>query len=181
MTWNPFLPGLAKEDYERQARQRDAAEELLIAAVADGTYTEIDGAQSPTTTKIRELLGLDRQLEMNSNWALTSQQWRCPCCNRDKSDISRVARTGRIVCKLVVHHDHMKEALKQSFQEEFIRANGHEPSQDGYDLVTRMGGAWAAHADVLVCEDCNNADAKGKRLVNAPRYFSFAPNLIRRP
>lgn len=177
MQRNPFMPGESMEAHQERARISADAEDVLIGAIADGRYTEIDGAFSPLTQKIVALHGT-RQLEMHSQWILTPQSWICPCCKRSKLEISRLSKSGRIVCKLVVHHDHMKAALEEAFRDEFIGANGHQPAQDGYDLVARMGHAWAAHDDVLVCEDCNNADSAARRHVGAPRHFTFSPTQI---
>jgi hypothetical protein len=46
-------------------------------------------------------------------------------------------------------------------------------------LVEKMGVAFAAYAEVLICEDCNNADTEAKRAVDAPTYFSFSPGQIK--
>lgn len=40
--------------------------------------------------------------------------------------------------------------------------------------------AFAAYAEVLVCEDCNNADTEAKKLAGSPSYFSFSIGQIRR-
>ena len=176
---NPFMRGEGEEFQKERAKAVAVAEAELVAAIASGTFTDLDGGQSLMTRRIAAHHRCD-QIEMNSNWVLTKQSWICPCCRRDKFAISRMAKARRIVCKLVVHHDHMKDALKDAFRDEYLEAKGHAPAQDGYDLVERMGKAWAAHDDVLLCEDCNNAEGKAKRVVRAPRHFTFATGQIAR-
>ncbi|MCW0422137.1 hypothetical protein NB713_000080 [Xanthomonas sacchari] len=128
--------------------------------------------------KIKHHHRLD-DVEMNSHWIGCSQEWTCPCCGRSKFQISRIGRKQQILAKLVIHHDHMGEALQAAFHAAFVKAGTTVEQINGYRLVERMGSAFAAYEEILVCEDCNNADAEAKKLLTAPSYFSFSVGQIR--
>jgi hypothetical protein len=64
--------------------------------------------------------------------------------------------------------------LKAEFHEAFERAGTDVEQIDGQRLVERTGSAFAAYEEVLVCEDCNNADTEAKKQITAPRFFSFS-------
>jgi rubredoxin len=117
--------------------------------------------------------------EMNSHWVASSQTWVCPCCERSKYSISRLGNKNQILAKLVIRHDHMSQALEAAFRRAFERAGTTAPQGEGQQLVERIASAFAAYPDVLVCEDCNNADTEAKKLAGAPDYFSFSIGQIR--
>ena len=162
------------EPLEYQAMQslREEALSVLVASVQAGEITSLDGCDSPLSKKIKDHHRL-QDFEMNTNWIGSSQEWICPCCNRTKFQISRPGQMNQILAKLVVHHDHMGEALEEAFHVTFKLAGTNTVQTHGRRLVERIGDAFAAFEEVLVCEDCNNADTKAKKLVNTPRFFSF--------
>lgn len=151
----------------------------IVKSVKDGDITSLDGVESPLSERIRARHGAT-DFEMNSNWVGSSQNWICPCCDRSKFQVARVGNKGQILAKLVVHHDHMGEAMKAAFHRAFVVAGTDVEQVDGLRLVQRMGAAFAAYAEVLICEDCNNADAKAKQFAGSPEYFSFSLGQIRR-
>jgi rubredoxin len=151
---------------------------LLVECVDHGEITCLDSCNSPVSRVIKEHHRAT-VFEMNSNWVSSPQDWRCPCCGRSKLQISRVGQHGQILAKSVVHHDHMGEVLRQAFNIQFVAAGTNLEQVDGLELVRRMSLAFAAYDEVLVCEDCNNADAHAKRLVEIPRDFSFSIGQIR--
>jgi hypothetical protein len=157
---------------------RQEALDVLIASVNAGEITSLDGIDSPMSRRIKAFHGCD-EIDMNSNWICSSQAWTCPCCGRDKFQISRIGSQRQIVAKLVVHHDHMGDALQTAFYSEFEAAGTNTAQVEGRRLVERMGVAFAAYEEVLVCEDCNNADTKALKLVGKPIFFSFSPGQIR--
>ncbi|GAA4417991.1 hypothetical protein GCM10011450_09430 [Advenella faeciporci] len=152
-------------DYEKEAADRACALELAIQCINDGTLTLLDGPNSPLSRQIKLYHGLDT-FEMNGNWIGTAQDWRCPCCNRSKFEISRVGNKKQILAKLVEHHDHMSEALKDAFHQVFVNTKISQHTSTGLALVERMATAFAAYDRVLVCEDCNNADTRAKTLLS---------------
>lgn len=163
---------------EEQESLRHEALKILVASVGAGEITCLDGVDSPLSKRIKALHKRDA-FEMNSNWIGTSQDWTCPCCGRDKYRVSRVGKQRQILAKLVVHHDHMGEVLKLAFHAAFEAAGTDVAQINGRRLVERIGTAFAAYEEVLVCEDCNHADADAKKLVGAPASFSFSIGQIR--
>lgn len=162
---------------ERESLRQEALA-ILIASVNAGEFTGLDGVNSPLSKQIKAHHQCD-DFEMNSNWICSSQSWICPCCNRSKFETSRIGKQGQILAKLVVHHDHMSEALKAAFHAEFEAAGTDTAQIDGRLLVERIGVAFAAYQEVLVCEDCNNADTEAKKLASTPAFFSFSIGQIR--
>ncbi|MFD2641330.1 hypothetical protein [Pseudomonas japonica] len=159
-------------DNSREVEQarKEKALEVALECVKDGTLTSIDSIESPLSKKIKEFHGRDT-FEINSHWIEMSQLWFCPCCERDKFGISRVGNKGQVLAKLVVHHDHIADALKAAFNKVFVEFSVSKPTLTGLSLVDRLAEGFATYSPVLVCEDCNNADAKAKRAI-ADRYGS---------
>lgn len=166
-------------DLDQLQAKREDALAVLVECVNAGEITSLDGVQSPTSLKIKDHHKVD-DFEMNSHWIGSSQDWACPCCGRSKFQVSRLGKKQQILAKLVIHHDHMGEALQAAFHAAFVQAGTGVEQIDGFRLVERMGHAFAAYEEVLVCEDCNNADTEAKKLVTAPPYFSFSIGQIRR-
>lgn len=162
---------------EHDSALRSEALNALVESINTGEITSLDGVESPLSKQISALHGLSH-FEMNSNWICSSQEWICPCCARSKLQISRKGKKGQILAKLVIHHDHMGEAMEVAFNSAFENAGTDVAQVDGRRLIERMGRAFAAHEEVLICEDCNNADAEAKKRVSAPQYFSFSPGQI---
>jgi rubredoxin len=158
---------------------RDEAMLAIAESVKDGQITSLDGTESPLSKRICAKHEATN-FEMNSNWVGSSQDWICPCCSRSKFQISRLGKKGQVLAKLVIHHDHMNDALEAEFHRAFAEAGTSVEQIDGWRLVERMRDAFAAHAEVLVCEDCNNADAEAKKLVGAAKLFSFSLGQIKR-
>lgn len=165
-------------DYEQIQRLRTEALKILIESINVGEVTGLDGVDSPLSQQIRTIHGVE-QFEMNANWMGSSQLWVCPCCSRSKPEISRVGKKGQILAKPVIHHDHMGQAMKEAFHAAFKSAGTAVEQTHGLKLVDRIGIAFAAFEEVLICEDCNNADAEAKKIVSAPRFFSFSITQIR--
>lgn len=177
MKWCLEHPGPYTLNEEIELRKEAMA--ALVESVKTGDITSLDGVESPLSERIRARHGVT-DFEMNSNWVGSSQDWICPCCGRSKFQVSRVGKKGQILAKLVVHHDHMGEAMKAAFHSAFEVAGTRVEQIDGWRLVERMGDAFAAYAEVLVCEDCNNADTEAKKIAGSPSYFSFSIGQIRR-
>ncbi|AHG43685.1 hypothetical protein N018_22415 [Pseudomonas syringae CC1557] len=138
---------------------------LAIEGINDGSIDSLDGIGSPLSSKIQAHHGVSL-FEMNRNWVETAQYWRCPCCARGKFEISRVGGKRQILAKLVEHHDHMADALKAAFNKAFVVSGTDQPTHTGLALIERMAPAFSAYPSVLVCEDCNNADAAAKKIIS---------------
>ncbi|MBO9356915.1 hypothetical protein GG851_23245 [Bordetella petrii] len=159
-------------DYEEMVARRAHAVELAIQCINDGTLTLLDGPDSPLSRQIKSHHGLGT-FEMNGNWIGSSQDWQCPCCDRNKFEISRAGNKEQILAKLVIHHDHMSDALKAAFRKVFIDTQTSRHTSTGLALVERMATTFAAYDPVLVCEDCNNADAHAKALLSQHDKINF--------
>lgn len=154
------------------------AAKMLAEDVNSGFVTAIDGVDSPTSREMRAHHSAS-DFEMNSNWMKSSQSWTCPCCSRSKFQISRLGKKRQIVAKLVVHHDHMGEAMQEAFHEAFVSSGMKEAQVAGNRLVEHIGVAFAAYEETLICEDCNNADTEAKKQIKSPKYFSFSVRQIK--
>lgn len=94
---------------------------------------------------------------LRAGFLLTPSWWRCPACLRDKLEIVRLTQSGTIYCRIVHHHDHTSDIEPGTFHRFGMRKR---------------------FATVAMCEDCNFADAKAKKLIGAPDWFSFSPREI---
>ena len=166
-------------DHEQSQALGQRALELLVESVNAGEINSLDGVDSPLSQRIKAHHRRTK-FEMNSNWIGASQSWTCPCCARSKFQISRIGKKSQILAKLVIHHDHMGEAMEAAFHAEFVKAGTSVEQVEGKRLVERMGGAFAAYDEVLICEDCNNADTQAKKEVGSPQFFSFSISQIQR-
>lgn len=150
----------------------------LAEDVNAGRITNLDGSRSPLGVRIRDFWR-GGEFEMDDNWVLLPQDWRCPCCLRSKFEITRIGRAGQILAKIVSHHDHMRSAPEHEFYAAFKGDRSSAEYKRGYDLVMRLHDHFCAFDDVLVCEDCNNADSKAAKEVSAPENFSFSVEQMR--
>jgi rubredoxin len=170
---------------ENEVRRIDANDELrsealsrIVESVKNGEIISLDGIDSPLSNELRLLHNLS-DFEMNSNWILSAQDWHCPCCERSKIQVSRQGNKGQILAKLVLHHDHMGEVMQSAFHAAFASSGSDVAQVDGLKLVERLGVAFAAYEEVLICEDCNNADAEAKKVSKTPKDFSFSIGQIK--
>ena len=161
----------AGEENDRVLRAEALA--VLVESIKAGEVTTLDGAGSPQTRRI-SAYHRRSELEMTDNWVLSAQNWSCPGCGRSKFQISRTGTGDQILAKSVIHHDHMRDALLFEFHATAASTRAGEQEASGLEWVNRLKDAFAAFDDVLVCEDCNNADAAAAKLVGSPKYFSFS-------
>lgn len=147
--------------------------------VAAGHLTSLDGTRSPLGRRIAALWGR-QDFEMTLNWVLVSQDWICPGCGRGKLEMSRLDQDRRILAKIVEHHDHMIEAPYDLFQAGFAGDRQSSAYDIGVRASWRIGKQLLSFDDTLVCEDCNNVDARAAQKLGAPKKFSFSPAQIRR-
>lgn len=172
------------EEHDRLLRnRRNEAISIAIDCVNDGTLTKIDGPNSVLSCQIKDFFKCNA-IEMNSNWITSSQHWICPCCGRGKFDIAKKGKKEQIVLKLVIHHDHIEDALKAAFERLFIDLKIDTASKTGLFFIERMAPAFSVYDPILICEDCNNADAKAKQWLKENKkanieFHSFSIGQIR--
>lgn len=106
----------------------------------------------------------------NSRWAAKDIFWGCPACRRSKVDIYRKTRRGELYGKVVRHHCHTAELVDEVLRH-FRLDYTHRAKV--FTIIHRFD-------DVEVCEDCNIADARAKKIVGAPHWFSFSAIEIQR-
>jgi rubredoxin len=153
--------------------------QALVAAIAAGEVTIIDGVMSPVSVAISRQLGATL-FDMDSWWIRTPQDWMCPGCGRSKIQIARLNTKGEVMCRLAAHHDHMQDALKRLFQEFSVNRQKVVADQYAEDFAKRSAAMIAAYDPTLICVDCNNADVTAKQTAQAHDDFSFSPQELRR-
>lgn len=168
-----------RADAELVEGRKEMALALLVESINAGEINTLDGVDSPLSERIKAHHGLP-DFDININWIFSSQLWTCPCCGRSKFQISRIGNQRKILAKLVIHHDHMSTALKAAFHKAFEEAGTEQAQTEGQLLVERIGHAFAASPEIMICEDCNNADTVAKKLFDEPRFFSFTIGQIRK-
>jgi rubredoxin len=111
-------------------------------------------------------------------WERTPGDWTCPICGRAKIDLVRPAKSGKVAGKLVEHHDHIELFLREK-RREIQQETEVEPTPGYWEFHEKKLRPFIRRFErILVCEDCNNADASAKAIVGAERYFSFSPTEI---
>lgn len=146
--------------------------------------------------KDNELVGLDSEfsgknlelvkkfsakgMDLNSWWVYTSTSWACPSCKRTKPEIVRLNQHGYLTGHLHEHHDHMSDFVSNEFTR--ISENSEAVVADSLaqKFIARTAPALSAYDSTIICSDCNSADVTAKKIVDAPKFFSFSPNEIGR-
>jgi len=119
-------------------------------------------------------------LDLNQNWALVEQNWRCPGCARYKGEIFRLSSRGILLAKIEEHHDHLRDYVgkraRELFGERWL-AEARPGSGPQTDTLEELVSSFRPE---LVCSECNTADGKAKIILNGkiPKYFSFSPSEI---
>lgn len=152
----------------------DEVEQHVLTRTKDGRWS----AQTRSLLKKFQT----EQLTLNTAWAQTPVNWRCPCCQRDKTEIARLTDNGVLLCQLDWHHDHLSDAAGEIMRNLALRGSDPEIKH-----VRKRACAIALHlierfAPTLLCNDCNAADTAMKALLKpaAPHSFSFTPDEIAR-
>jgi hypothetical protein len=104
------------------------------------------------------------------NFFEVEPRWRCPCCFRAKEEFARLDKSENLLCRLVFHHDHFENCVRDMMDARRRESEWH--------AVCAIENSFIRFAPTLVCEDCNLAEAEAKRIVGAPKDFSFAPHEI---
>ncbi|TWB39004.1 hypothetical protein [Nitrospirillum viridazoti] len=160
--------------------------EYSTGLVADN----FDGYWSITTENI--VSKLDAQgVELNYNWASLPQNWKCPCCNREKKEIAYKNSSGILIAKVASHHDHFIDFINRSFVQS-LGSRWNENGNVNHDVAERLYPTLVAFENVVICEACNQADGKAKQVIalslansdpesvsTVMEYFSFSVDEIR--
>lgn len=182
--WYRALPPKEAKRWSDLRAQRDEfrskADEIdahLREFAARHGVPELDGVTSPQSGRLRQQFNAGR-FNLSPWWAATNPDWCCPACSRGKPDIVRT-EGGALWGHIVAHHDHFRDGLEELMCER-SRLRGKVPADAAArDFVSRFEKGLARFNDVLICGDCNNADAAAKKIVVAPAHFSFSPAEIR--
>jgi rubredoxin len=155
-------------------------EKRLIDDIESGKFRHVDGVMSPLTRRLLRDHGAV-EVDMTEFWMMTSQDWCCPVCKRNKAEIVRKDKNGRLICRLVEHHDHMKDILGKRFSAISATLKGGVVADGAAErFAKRSSSMVSAYNNVVICQDCNNADASAKKAVGTPVDFSFSPGEIAR-
>ena len=135
----------------------------------------LDGVWSGLTHSLMTTYSTDK-IELNKWWALTPQNWKCPSCERTKRQIARLNSSGIVLAKLVSHHDHIKEYIRE-FEREIERSGGTFAFQKQLreHLEKLAHGFFTCFEPTIVCEDCNNIEPEIRKALGLPSYLSLTP------
>jgi len=123
--------------------------------------------------------------EITELWKETPDTWFCPSCMRKKHECSVISKNGVTLKKLVEHHDHMRDYVKQCIK---IMCGSWPKMRDTHtdikdelipyiDLIKSIAQRFP---HTPVCMDCNEIEGKIKIAISADKYFSFSAIEIRR-
>lgn len=139
----------------------------------------IDSEHTLNTQKLVKQFGANG-VDMNINWALRSFDWKCPCCNRSKSQIVRLNKHGDLICHLHEHHDHTPDIAKELFTLASTRKTVVVADKESEKFVKKISNAFESYSPTVVCPDCNSADTSAKKIAQTHMWFSFSPMDIER-
>lgn len=140
----------------------------------------IIGFDSEYTLNTRGLVQQFRAkgVHMNIHWALRSFDWKCPSCNRSKSEIVRPNKHGDLSCQLHEHHDHTPDIAKELFTDASINKVFVVADKTSERFVAKISNAFESYSPTVVCPDCNSADTYAKKAASTHKWFSFSPKDI---
>lgn len=148
--------------------------DILVESIASGELTHLDGVMSPLTVELVKLFNASG-VDMTRWWSFTPQSWKCPACGRQKKDIVRLNNNDQLMCRLVEHHDHMRDLLLTRFRE--ISSSSREVVADemAESFAKRSAAMVSSYDNTIVCDDCNTADGNAKKIAGTHEDFSFSP------
>jgi rubredoxin len=164
-------------DYEEIAADYQKAREDFFAKVSRGDIA-LDGVMSPLTRQLVEHFEADG-VDMTLAWACTPREWECPSCGRAKSNIVRLNSKGQLMCRLVEHHDHMKDLVEREFKLACKSQNVLIADEQAKRFAARASQMVSAYDNAIICDDCNGADATAKGAAKTNKSFSYSPQEIR--
>lgn len=165
-------------DLEDGKTSYEKAKQRFFDRVASGDVS-LDGFMSPLTRALAERFGAE-SVDMTFGWACTSMEWTCPACGRSKPEIVRLNTNGHLMCRLVEHHDHMKDLVKAEFERQCKAQKVIVADEFAKRFAARASQMVSAYDNAIICDDCNAADPMAKAAVGTHKDFSFSPQEIRR-
>lgn len=153
-------------------------QDVLIDIASIYGVPDLDYPAAESNERIREALGA-ASIEINSVWAAAPQDWSCPCCQRVKTECARLGSKGQMLGKLVAHHDHFEDYMDVILSE-LSEATTMEAASavEAKQFIRRGMDLFMRFDRIVICEDCNNAEASGKEIVGTAPYFTFTPREI---
>lgn len=165
-------------DLEDGQTSYEEAKQRFFDRVANGTVS-LDGVMSPLTRALAERFGAE-SVDMTFGWACTPMEWTCPACGRAKPEIVRLNTNGHLMCRLVEHHDHMKDLVKAEFERQCKAQKVIVADEFAKRFAARASQMVSAYDNAIICDDCNAADPMAKAAVGTHKDFSYSPQEIRR-
>ena len=165
-------------DLEDGKTSYEEAKQRFFDRVASGSIT-LDGVMSPLTRALVDRFGAEG-VDMTFGWACTPMDWTCPACGRFKSEIVRLNGNGHLMCRLVEHHDHMKDLVKAEFERQCKTQEVIVADEFAKRFAARASPMVSAYDNAIICDDCNAADPMAKAAVGTHKDFSYSPQEIRR-
>jgi rubredoxin len=157
--------------------ERTACVEGFLSSIRDGS-SPLDGVMSPLTHSLVERFSA-KGVDMTSLWAFTPKEWICPGCGRSKPDLVRLNAKGELMCRLVDHHDHMKDLLIDEFRKISSSLDVVVADEIAEAFAKRSATMVSVHDNTILCNDYNVADPEAKKLAGTHRDFSFSAPEIR--
>lgn len=149
-------------------------EEVAFIQSVEAGASRLDGVMSSQTSSL--LVQFDcAGVDMDTLWAYTPMSWQCPACLRSKTQIARPNKNGDLMCRLVEHHDHMKDHLIKEFEKISAGLDRVLANEAAEKFAKRSAPMVSAYDNTVICNDCNNADAVAKKLAGTHPSFSFSP------
>lgn len=148
----------------------------ILNALSDPDFG-LDGRWSPQTKKLIKTLGAT-ELELNKWWALTKQNWICPSCKKSKAQLVRLHKSGRLIAKLVSHHDHVGVAVDNYAPVKWDQeTQSREPKSFALrEHLKRLAAGFLVRFEpTIICEQCNNAEPEIKKRFGVPGFVSLTP------
>lgn len=139
---------------------------------------DLDGVMSPLTRELENHFNA-KGVDMTLAWACTRMSWICPACGRTKPEIVRLNTKGHLMCRLVEHHDHMKDLVKAEFERQCKAQRTIVADEVAMRFAERASQMVSAYDNAIICDDCNAADPLAKSAANTPKDFSYSPQEIR--
>ncbi len=153
-------------------------QQSLLAQFSADALQGLDAVCSPQTLELVELHGADGGVDMTYGWSITPQNWSCPSCHRHKRELVRLNAHRELMCRIVEHHDHIVEYITRRFMDLATRGDEVHADWVGAEFARRLAPVVCLHDAVLICGDCNTADAQAKKKLSLPTMFSFPASAI---
>lgn len=152
--------------------------EKLLEDIKSGRLKMIDSVHSPLTKKLVAQFGAV-DADITDLWMPTPQHWICPGCGRNKEQIVRLNKHNQLMCRLVEHHDHMKDLLLERFRVISAAQAVVVADEVAESFAKRSVSMVSSYDNTVICCDCNSVDVPAKKAANAHSKFSFSVGEIR--